>query len=376
MSPLRFSRLRGALAVAAAGALALTLTACGGSAGSASSTSAAATSAASAASAASSAASGSAQASGSTQASGSAGATTGYPVTITHAFGQTVIDSAPQRVATWGWGSTDAVLALGVVPVAMPSFASFGGNTEGVMPWAADKLTELGAATPTILPNEGTDAPIEQILATKPDVLLAQYSGLTQLEYDRLTQGGVKVVTYPQTAWSTPWRDVITTTGEVLGKSAETAALLENIDATVAERAAANPEFGGKTIATAAILGGTFYVYLPADPRVQFTEDLGFTSADSVTALDTKEDTFYFTLSAEQFGSLTADVLLIYAATDEEIDTFLATPEAKLLPQVDGGKIVRVTGEAEVASVSPPTALSLTWGVDSFVDDIKTGLAA
>lgn len=356
------------MAVAAAGALALALSACGGGSTTASGTTSAGSSAAS--SAASSTA-----ASGSTEASGSSSTTSGFPVTITHAFGQTTIDSAPERVASWGWGSADAALALGVVPVAMAQ-QTYGGNAEGVLPWVADKLTELGAATPALLPNNGTDAPIEQILAAKPDVLLAQYSGLTQVEYDRLTQAGVKVIAYPDKPWSTPWRDVVTITGQVLGKTAEAETVLKDIDAEIAQRASANPEFAGKSMAAALYSGGSLYVYTPADPRVQFTQDLGFTTPDSVTSLDTKEASFYFTLAPEQFGSLNADVLLMYGSTDDEVNSFLASPEAKLLPQVNGGKIAKVTGESEVASVSPPTALSLTWGMDKFVDDIKAGLAS
>lgn len=355
-SSYRFPRLRTAVAVAAAGAIALALSACGGGSTTTSSTTSGA--------AASSAASGS-----------STPAASGFPVTITHAFGQTTIDSAPERVASWGWGSADAALALGVVPVAIAQ-QTYGGNADGVLPWVADKLTALGAATPALLPNNGTDAPIEQILAAKPDVLLAQYSGLTQVEYERLTQAGVKVVAYPDKPWSTPWRDVVTITGQVLGKTAEAETVLKNIDTEIAQRASANPEFAGKSMAAALYSGGSLYVYTPADPRVQFTQDLGFTTPDSVTSLDTKEASFYFTLAPEQFGSLDADVLLMYGATDDEVNTFLASPEAKLLPQVNGGKIAKVTGESEVSSVSPPTALSLTWGMDKFVDDIKAGLAS
>ena len=39
----------------------------------------------------------------------------GFPITIEHAFGETEIEAAPERVATWGWGSTEAALALGYV---------------------------------------------------------------------------------------------------------------------------------------------------------------------------------------------------------------------------------------------------------------------
>ena len=43
----------------------------------------------------------------------------GFPITIEHAFGETVIEDAPERVATWGGGSTEAAVAVGVFPVAI-----------------------------------------------------------------------------------------------------------------------------------------------------------------------------------------------------------------------------------------------------------------
>lgn len=367
-SSFRFPRLRTAVAVAAAGALALALTACGGgsSSGTAATSSAGATSASSSAGASSGASSG---ASGSSAADSAA-----FPVTIKHAYGETTIESAPERVATWGWASADAALALGVVPVAIPQ-QIYGGDAQGVLPWIAEKLAAEGAATPAILSStDQTSAPLEQILAARPDVLLAQYSGLTQQEYDRLTEAGVKVVAYPQTAWSTPWRDVVTIAGEALGRTAEAEQVLADIDAAVAAQAAAHPEFAGVTFASAFPYQGSFSVYTPADPRVEFVTSLGLVSADSVTALDTKEATFYFTLAAENYGQLTADLLLLYSDTDATLDAFLATPEAALLPQKNGGKIARVIGQAEVASVSPPTALSVTWGLDKFVDDLATAI--
>ena len=36
------------------------------------------------------------------------GATGAFPLTYEHMYGETVSESAPERVATWGWGATDA----------------------------------------------------------------------------------------------------------------------------------------------------------------------------------------------------------------------------------------------------------------------------
>ncbi len=296
----------------------------------------------------------------------------GFPVTIEHAFGATEIPAEPQRVVAWGWGSADAALALGVVPVAIP-FQAYGGNADGVLPWVADRLSELGAPTPTILPDSA-EAPVEAIAAAHPDLILATYSGITAEEYDVLS-AIAPTVAYPDQPWATPWRDVIATTGTALGRSAQADEVLAGIDDAVAEQAAAHPEFQGVTVAQVWDTGDTFYVYTPADPRVEFTEALGFTTAPSVGELDTGESTFYYTLSHEKLDALTSDVLVAYADTQEDLDAFLASAPAGAMPQVQRGAVAGVVGQSFVASVSPPTALSLTWGLADYVAALATAVA-
>ena len=55
-----------------------------------------------------------------------------------------------------------------------------------------------------------------------------------------------------------------------------------------------------------------------------------------------------------------------YAARRAWIETDSAS--TKTMEQHDAGTIAEATGEELVASVSPPTALSLTWGLDDYVD--------
>lgn len=304
--------------------------------------------------------------------SGAPAASDAFPVTIEHAFGETVIESEPQRVLTLGWGSGDAVLALGVVPVGMEA-QNYGGDENGVLPWAADALTELGADTPLIFPAT-TDAPAyEQIAEAAPDLILATYSGITEEQYDLLSEIA-PVVAYPELPWSTPWRDVISTTGTALGKTAAADEVLTNIDALVAEKAAEHPEFEGKTVAATFDVGGTFYVYKPADPRVEFLLDLGLKNAPAVDALSNGDSTFFYTLSYEKLDELDSDLLIAYAETQEVGDTFAAQPYAQSIPAVANGGLVAVNGASLVASVSPPTALSLPWGIDSFVEAIAAAL--
>ena len=50
---------------------------------------------------------------------------TEYPITIQHAYGETVIESKPERIATVGWENQDTPLALGIAPVGV-SAANYG----------------------------------------------------------------------------------------------------------------------------------------------------------------------------------------------------------------------------------------------------------
>lgn len=294
------------------------------------------------------------------------------PVTVEHAFGSTEITERPERVATWGWGSPDAAIALGVVPVAMEGL-TYGANDEGFMPWQAEAFEELGE-TPTVL-TPGEAPPFEEIAAAAPDVILANYSGITEADYAKLSKIA-PTVAYPDQPWSTPWRDVITTVGEVLGEADEAAEVLADIDAEVAEAAEEHPEFEGRTIAAVAIDPSAFYVYRGADPRVQFLEDLGFTLAPSVDELDTEESTFYYTISTENVDKLTSDVLLSYVADEKRAQEIADDPTYNTMEQFADGRVATVAGEAIVSSVSPPTALSLTYSLDTFVEALAEAIPA
>ena len=83
--------------------------------------------------------------------------------------------------------------------------------------------------------------------------------------------------------------------------------------------------------------------------------------------LSTGESTFFFRLSHERLGELTSDLLISYADTAEGSAAFLASTPAQLMDQVRRGAVAEVVGTEFIAAVSPPTALSLTWGLDDYV---------
>ncbi|MGH8908254.1 MAG: ABC transporter substrate-binding protein [Egibacteraceae bacterium] len=103
-----------------------------------------------------------------------------FPVTIEHKYGATEIREEPRRVVSVGLTEQDAILALGVKPVAVSEW--FGEQPYATWPWATDLL---GDAEPAVLRGELN---FERIAGLRPDLILAIYSAITQDEYDTLSQ--------------------------------------------------------------------------------------------------------------------------------------------------------------------------------------------
>lgn len=296
-----------------------------------------------------------------------------FPVTISHAYGETTIPAKPQRIVTWGWAAQDAVIALGEVPVGIPYF-SYGGDENGALTWTKDAVAALGADFPTILPD-GFDAPIEAIAALQPDLIIAVYSGLTAEEYEVLS-GIAPVVAFPETAWSTPWQQTITITGEAMGKKTEAETLVDELEQFIVDETAKYPEVQGASFATVAEYNGEVAVYANLDSRVKFLVDAGLVSAPSVTELAQGEN-FFFSLSFESFEQLTADALISYFETAEDDAAFFGNPVIALHPQVQEGAVAHVIGAELINAISPPSALSLKWGYPQYIklisDAVKAG---
>ncbi|MET0590022.1 MAG: ABC transporter substrate-binding protein, partial [Naasia sp.] len=248
---------------------------------------------------------------------------TGFPVTITSALGEAVITEKPERVATWGWSAQDAVLALGVVPVAMPAFAY--GGVDDVLPWDADAIADLGGETPTLLTGGDTGEPnIEEFVEARPDVILAPYSGLTQEQYDALSKVA-PVVAYPDQSWATSWEDQTSIVGEALGMDDEAADLIAQVDSGIADLAAQYPTLAGKSFAYGANnQPEIFNVFRDDDPRVQLLTQLGMTVAPSVEGLAPDgDDSYFYQLVFENLSSLESDVLVAYFGTQADVDAFV-----------------------------------------------------
>jgi len=289
-----------------------------------------------------------------------------FPVTIKHVYGETVIPAQPKRVVVWGTNTQDAVLQLGVMPVGIPFF-SYGGGDNGILPWDEDAIAKLGGEPPAILPN-ANEIPVEQIAALKPDLILAQFSGITQEEYDTLSQIA-PVVAYPKEAWGTSWQDVILIAGQALGKSAEARKIVAESEQLIKDEAAKHPVLAGKTFVAVSDYNGQVAVYAALDARVKYVEDFGMVLAPGVNEQDpAKGQGFYYGLSYETFDTLNPDILITYFENDKQQTDFISKPGVAESSVVSKGALAPIIGQEFVYSVSPPTGLSLKWGLSKYLD--------
>jgi iron complex transport system substrate-binding protein len=290
------------------------------------------------------------------------------PVTVEHAFGTTVIEERPERVATVAWANHEVPLALGIVPVGFAR-ANFGDDDgDGVLPWVKAKLDELGAEVPVLF-DEGDGIDFEAVAASNPDVILASYSGLTQADYDTLSQIA-PVVAYADFPWSTDWRDMIRLNSAGLGMAAEGEALIADIEAEIAEAVADHPELVGKSAMFVTHLNpfdlSTINFYTPNDTRVKFFADLGLTNPASVTQ-SAQPGQFSGSVSAEQVETF-ADVDIAVTYGDERLVAALSWhPLLARLPVVANGALV-VLGQDPLGTAANPTPLSISYVLDDYID--------
>ena len=291
-----------------------------------------------------------------------------YPITVKHAFGETVIEKEPKNVVAISWSNQDTALALGVVPAGV-SKSNYGKTDEnGLLPWTGKKYKELGVDKPVVF-NDVDGLDYEAISNSNPDVILAAYSGLTKEEYDLLSKIA-PVVAYPKLAWQTYWRDQITTNATAMGKKVEGTKLVSDLDKLVAEKTAKYPSIKGKKVAFCYFSPtdlGKFYIYTSTDPRAAYLIDLGLVEAQSVKELAKTSTSFALEISSENIDKLTdVDVIVAYG-NDALLKQLQADKLLGTLPAIKNGAVALIEDGSSLAASATPSALSIPANIDEYL---------
>src|SRR6218665_54834 len=182
-----------------------------------------------------------------------------FPVTVEHAYGETTVASQPTRIVSVGYTEQDTLWALGLKPVGVTDW--YGGYDFASWPWADEAR---GDSEPEVLStSDGFD--FEAIALLDPDLIIGTNAGLTEEDYDRLSDIAPTVAhAGDYSMYFAPWDGQtlqigggggreegaggVVGVGGGVGVKEEGRQLGDDIDAQFAEAAEAHPEFAGKSI--------------------------------------------------------------------------------------------------------------------------------
>ncbi|MFG1917562.1 iron-siderophore ABC transporter substrate-binding protein [Micromonospora sp. NPDC048898] len=292
-----------------------------------------------------------------------------FPVSIEHKFGTATIPAEPKRIAVVGLVEQDALLSLGVVPVATTEW--FGEKPGAIWPWAEAALGT--GAKPQVLTN--TDGiQFEKVAALRPDLILGVYSGLTSEDYAKLAKIAPTVAQPKDSVdYGVSWQDVTRTVGTAVGRKAQADKVVTDVEAKFAAVRTANPAFAGATGLMATTYEG-FYVYGPQDSRGRFLTDLGFALPPGLAEVTGKE--FGANLSRERTDMLDTGVLIwLVDSYDTDRAKVQADPlYSKLKVKTEGRDIYLENEELVGAATSFITPLSLPFLLDKLVPQLTAAV--
>lgn len=290
-------------------------------------------------------------------------AASAFSATLTHKYGSTTITTKPKRIVTVGLVEQDALLALGIVPVATTEW--FGGYPGAIGPWAKPRLGS--APVPQVLKDTGSGPQMEKIAALRPDLILALYSGLTQEQYTTLSKIAPTVAQPKEHIdYGISWQEVTKRVGVAVGETAKADALVKQVEDRFAAVRKEHPEFAGQTGLMATVYEG-YFVFGSQDPRSRLLAALGFKlPADLDQAIG---DKFGANISRERLDLLDTGAL-IWSVTNVDKDTATLRGDSvyKGLKVVKEGREVFVKeGTDDGNAVSFITVLSLPYVLDALV---------
>ncbi|WP_137991166.1 ABC transporter substrate-binding protein [Streptomyces vilmorinianum] len=271
-------------------------------------------------------------------ASSDAKAEAGFPRTIEHDKGKTVLKAKPKRIVALDNSLVEAVIALD-----RPLVGGIGSyrDQKGFPSYLGDAVRDTKDVGPLESPN------LEQIALLKPDLIVSATVRHDEL-YEKLSQ--IAPTVFVKTTGPI-WKENVGLLGKALG---EEKAATEQISAyeTRAKKVgdAINAKAGKPTASVVRFLDGPTRIYLPATFTGIILSDMGI--ARPANQQDPKE--FNIEISEEQIAQADADVIFYttFSGGEERRTKFLANPLWQRLKAVKSGQVYEVKDEIWMTSVS------------------------
>lgn len=300
-------------------------------------------------------------------ASSSGTAAAAFPRTVTDKLGTSEIPSAPQRIVTLDFPSTDAVLALGHTPVGEYDVTYVDGGVQ----------ERTKAAQPETPPLLDTDRgfPFERIAALKPDLIAATNTYPLVAESQDKLKAIAPTVAHVGAPGVDTWQQGVRTIGDALGQTDEAEQLIADAESTLRAALEEHPDFAGKTV--------SFFNYVPGDGvyvindnddfSLKFLAELGFAGATpAVEGLDGSDGRAK--VSQERYDLLDADIIIATSTDPKALETLTESKVFQAIPAVRDRRFVAL-GIGPATAMAFPSVLSVPWAVDELTPQLSKALA-
>jgi iron complex transport system substrate-binding protein len=285
-----------------------------------------------------------------------------FPVSIPHVFGTTEVTKRPLRVVSVSLIGHDFLLSLGVAPVGLRCW--YGDDPFGVWPWAREAL---GAAEPVVMQGE---IDIEQVALLEPDLIVGQWSGMSEAEYRLLSAIAPTLAPVAGAGdYGTPWPEMLRRIGLAVGEAPQAEEIVARLEARFADLRAEHPEWQGATATMA--WAGAVGAYTSRDLRGQFLTRLGFEIPQEIDDA-AQGNQFYVTIPSEDYSALDTD-LLIWLDTGGAAATLRDLPLRRTMRAYTEGREV-LADPLLSAALSHSSPLSLDYALDRLVPLIEAAV--
>lgn len=267
-----------------------------------------------------------------------------YPVVLETQFGEVTIAAAPERVVALTPDAADALISLGVEPIAAAADpASFPASH----PWLVGQIDDIADAS---LVSATGEVNYEAIASTEPDLIVgATWMFTDAAAFERMNSIAPTVIAN-STALNVDWDERLLTAAAAFGLTDKAETIISDIRDEFALIGAEVPGIESKT-----------YQFVRADP-----DGFGFGNGSvlelfGLQAAPNQDNTQSGpSLSKENTAQLDADILGVWAPTDDLRASLDADPLFQALPAVANGTVF-YTDLPMAFAANTPAPMALAW---------------
>lgn len=256
-----------------------------------------------------------------------------YPVTFTTPWGESTLTEKPTRIASLGYKDADVLASLGETPVIM------GDSTEEQEFYTMEAMP--GEPEAFFSYDDDSMAPIEELAAVEPDLIVASNMDLSQ-HYDQLSAVAPVIAAETTDDLDGNWQQTTTNLGKALGKQAEAEEVIETTEQTATDIKQEHPEFDGKSISMINYFGLDRMLYLnPAGTDLSaLLGSIGFTDAPNA------DKEWKDPVSEERIGDIAADVIVVIDNSNGKAGDLEDNPLFKELQAAKDGNVLVIHNHA------------------------------